>query len=191
MIVALMGASLANGQLFQYWVQEQVAPSAFDPPHMESVRDVPATRALTWFGQSLAAWGTAVVLPVALGALLSMVLPGRHRAAKLGGVKWSLYLSSLLAALFVVWLGCYYWTVPVRRTGGFPLLLRHVLPGPTPAIQIVVGTYGIWWAVGMAVNPFDRKRGFVEFVKFAVMFLGVWIVIASILFPSGAMSSLL
>ena len=183
-------ALLANGDNTLDWLVEQVSPLSFDPPHMDLSNDAPAARVFAWFSQSLTAWAVVILFSVALGSLLSISLPGRHRAAKLGGVKWSLYLSSLFIVMLAAWYG-YYVLNPPQAKAPFPTALFVTLPTPDPPAMLLAGAYGAWWAAGVAANPYNRVRTLGAFLGFALLYAGSWAIMAWVLFPAGALDSVL
>jgi hypothetical protein len=190
MIAVVACAVLAgDGHMFR-WVLQQVSPSSFDPPHMEFAIDAPAGLMLVWFSQSLAAWSIAMFFTVGLGVVLSMCIPGRRRAAKLGGVKWSLYLASMFIVIIAAWYG-YYSLNPPQGQSLFPTTFTYDLPAPGPSLVVLAGAYGLWWAAGMAANLYNRKRGFPAFLGFALLYAGSWAIIAGVLFPLGPLDVLL
>ncbi len=145
---------------------------------------------IVWFSQSLVAWAIAVTLPVGLASLLSFTIPGRHRAAKLGGVKWSLYLSSLYLVMLAAWYG-YYVLNPPQAQATIPVTFTYTLPTPGPPGMMLAGAYGAWWAAGMAANPYNRVRTLRAFFGFALLYAGSWAIMAWVLFPAGALGSVL
>lgn len=183
-------AVLANGQQALNWLVERIRPSSFDPPHMYMSDDAPAMRMIVWFSQSMLAWAIVLILPVGLGALLSLILPGRHRAAKLGGVKWSLYLSTLCAVMVAIWHG-YYELFPPQAQAPFPFTFNYGIPISESPVTLMAVVYGVWWAIGMASNPYNRVRGIRAFFGFAVLFGGSWATVAWVLFPARALDALL
>lgn len=147
-------------------------------------------RMIVWFSQTLLAWAIAVMFPVGLGVFLSIIMPRRHRAAKLGGVKWSLYLSSLYLVMLATWYG-YYGLNPPQAQATIPVTFTYTLPTPDPAVMLMAGVYGAWWAAGMAANPYNRARGIRAFFGFALLYAGSWTIVASVLFPAGALDAVL
>ncbi len=183
-------ALLANGRHTLQWLTERVSPSSFDPPHLEFPGDASAERVLVWFSQSFAAWAIALLYSVGLGSLLSVSIPGRHRAAKLGGVKWGLYLSSLFIVMLAAWYG-YYVLNPPQAQATLPASFTWTLPTPGPPAKLLAGAYGVWWAAGMAANPYNRARTLRTFLGFALLYAGSWAIMAWVLFPAGALEALL
>lgn len=189
-IVAFASAMLANGQLFPKWLTEQVWPPSFDPPHMYMLSDVPAGRMILWSSQSLVAWAIVVMFPAGLASLLSIAIPSRHRAAKLGGVKWSLYLLSINTVILGAWYGYYALNLPqVQAT--FPKRFTYTLPTPDPPVLLFAGAYAVWWAAGMAASPFNRARSFRTFFGFVVLYAASWALMTWGLFPAGTLSAVL
>lgn len=189
-LISLACALLANGQHFPRWLVEQVWPPSFDPPHMYSPGDAPPGRVLLWLSQSLAAWAVVVALPTAIASLLSVIVPGRHRAAKLGGVKWSLYLTSLSFVVLAGWYG-YYALNPPRAVAGFPFAFTYTLPPPELPVLPLAGAYGLWWATGMASGPYNRFRGIRAFLGFGLLYATAWAVVTQVLFPVETLEALL
>ncbi len=189
-LAALAGALLGDGEHTLYWLVENISPSSFHPPQWEDPADASAALALIWFGQSLTAWAIVIVFSVGLGSLLSLGLPGRHRGAKLGGVKWSFYLSPLFIVMLAAWFG-YYVLNPLQAQSQWPFDFTYTLPTPVPPARLLAGAYGVWWAAGMAANPYNRARTLGVFVRFALLYAGSWAIIAWVLFPAGALDSLL
>ena len=183
-------ALAANGQLFPRWLLHQVWPPSFDPPHMSITSDAPSGRMMVWFAQSLAAWAIVVVLPTAISAGLSAGVPGRHRAAKVGGIKWSLYLTSLHLVVLVGWYG-YHSLHPPQAQAEWPFTFTYTLPPPELPVMLLAGVYGAWWAAGMASNPYNRVRGIAPFLGFGLLYAGMWLLVARVLFPAGALEALL
>ncbi len=190
MIITFACAMLANGQHYPRWLAEQIWPPSFDPPHVYMPGDAPATRMMAWLGQSLVAWAIVVMFPVGLGVFLSIIMPRRHRAAKLGGVKWSLYLSSLYIAMLAGWYG-YYGVNPPQAQAMIPVTFTYTLPTPNPPIMLLAAAFGIWWAAGMAANPYNRVRTLRAFFGFALLYAGSWAIMAWVLFPAGPLDALL
>ncbi len=183
-------ALLASGENTLYWLVQQVSPSSFDPPHLDLPSDASAAWVAVWFGHSLTAWTVTILLPVGLASLLSISFPGRHHAAKLGGVKWSLYLSSLFIVMLAAW-RCYCILNPMQVQVSFPFTFTLPVPRSTPPAMLFAGAYGAWWAVGMAANPYNRVRTVRAFFGFALLYAGSWAILAWVLFPAGPLDSVL
>ena len=189
-LAILAAALLANDQDFPRWIVWRIWPPAFDPPHVDTPGDEPALRIIVWLSHSLLAWAIVVTLPVGLGSLLSIIIPGRHRAAKLGGVKWSLYLSSLYLVMLAAWYG-YYVLNPPQAQGPFPMTFTYTLAPPELPAKLLPGVYGAWWAAGMAANPYNRLRTLRAYLGFALLYAGSWAIMAWVLFPAGPLDALL
>ena len=181
---------LANSQQFPRWFVQQAWPPSFRPPHMAAPSDAPADLMLLWFAQSLLAWAIAVVTPAAIAVALSLGIPGRHRAAKLGGAKWSLYLTVLCVAVLAVWYG-YYGLFPPQVQAEFPVKFTYTLDPPELPTMLLAGVYGLWWAAGMASNPYNRIRGIRAFLGFGLLYASAWATVTRLLFPVGALRELL
>jgi hypothetical protein len=176
------------------WLGVPVHSSTGYPLDWTNPLTAPTSRMLTWFGQSLVAWAIVILLTVGLGVVLSVGIPGRRRAAKLGGVKWSLYLSAVVLVTLAVWFGyCEFlvpWVAELRRN----LLSSYIarVPGvSSPPAVLISGVYGLWWAAGMAANPYNHVRGLRAFFGFALLYAGVWAIIVRLLFPVGPLDVVL
>lgn len=187
---ALACAMLANGQQFPRWLVYQAWPPSFDPPHLAMLDDAPAGRMTIWLAQSFVAWAIAIALPTAIGTALSFGVPGRHRAAKLGGIKWSLYLTSLCLVLLAGWYG-YFALRPPQARAPFPMKFTYPLPPAELPAMLLDGLYGVWWAAGMAANPYNRVRGMRAFLHFTALYVVGWVIVTRVLFPVGALEALL
>lgn len=153
-----------------------------------------------WAAQSLCAWlVTGATLPL-LGVALGAAVPGRHPAAKRGIAKWSLYSSALISlpvvalsavssALEGIWaldLSGISWAVNWGQA--VPDVLNNIEP-PPPLLGAVL--YAIWWARGVSVNSYLRRRGFAVFAANAVAYVASWIALAWLLFDPKALARLL
>jgi hypothetical protein len=198
MIAAFACVAMADDRFNIRWLAEQLSPSSSFSPDSDVSLRAPAVRMLVWFSQSLAAWSIVMLFAIGLGALLSISVPGRRRAAKLGGVKWSLYLSSIfvvvIAAWYVVvlsaWYGYYVLNPPqAPATDWWRFCAARTVPDPSPGL--LTGVYGLWWAVGMAANRYNHKRGFLAFVGFALLFAGSWAILVRVMPSAGPLEALL
>jgi hypothetical protein len=141
-----------------------------------------------WLAQSLFAWFILIVSLVATGALLSYLVPRRHQAAKLAGIKWSLYAIPVLVFALAAWYGYHF-----ARPGTFQSwwgTSYNLPPSPIPAWVLAV-VYGAWWSVGMACNPFHARSSIPPLITFAALYAGAWAAITHLLFDAGALSFLL
>lgn len=78
------------------------------------------------------------------------------------------------------------WAVPGGRWTPPGYLLRDVPPFSVPA-----ALYGIWWAKGVARNPYLGKRGFGVYLAHAVGYCSAWLILAKFLFDPGELRALL
>lgn len=162
--------------------------------------DVSLSRISGWFAQGIGAWVFVMATPVGLGALLSLGIPGRHRMAKLGGLKWSLYLSVLQCVVVAGWHGYISIAPPVMPapTPKQPVI-SDILPTrqnygrskADPPAALFAGVYGLWWAAGTASHRYNRTRRLRAFLAYALIFSATWALVAKILFPVGPLESLL
>ncbi|NOX58998.1 MAG: hypothetical protein GXP29_09100 [Planctomycetes bacterium] len=185
-IAVLLGNGQAYIQHFVMWLGPQTPgpPTIFrmgSPP--------PVDRLLVWAGQSFAAWSVFLLMIVAIACTISMCVPGRHRAAKLGGVKWSLYLTALFPYTLLCWYG-FHFVFRSRAPVSFPGFPFTDWYQSFP-LWLVVGPFGVWWAIGMAANQFDRDRGCASILAHGLAFFGSWLLIRDFLFAPGALDALL
>jgi len=103
-LAAVAAAILGNHRQYLSWARNRIRPPVYRSPQIFNFADVSPEQILAWIGQSFCAWSIVLLLPVLIGCAISYGLPGRHPAAKLGGVKWSLFLTPIfllsLAASF-------------------------------------------------------------------------------------------
>jgi hypothetical protein len=156
-------------------------------------RAPPADAVAAWAVQSLSAWVIALGTLPLLGVGLGMVLPGRHPAAKRGVAKWSLYVT--IVPLLLLLIGSLVWRLYVWRSSGpwfiwWQMLLTNPLPAGQAPIAMA-GLYGIWWACGVAANPYLRRRGLDVFVVNAAAYCVAWRVLTGVLFNPGGLEWLL
>jgi hypothetical protein len=192
-LAALIGTATGSGGYYVGWLLRAggVAPAVARIPWTS---DSPPMTVLLWAAQSFACWLIALsTLPV-LGALLGAAVPNRQPAARRGIAKWSLYATCLLVPaiclsnLFATWLG-----TPTTRTTFVPMgvavwpfsFVQH------PQISTVAMLYAAWWAAGVAANPFLARRGLSVWLVNFWIFLGVWLLLAFVLFAPSGLESLL
>ena len=167
---------------------QQIRPPAFQPPHLFDFAGPPLGCVAVWSVQSFALWTLALTAPVGVGCLLSVGIPGRHRAAKLGGAKWSLYLAPFFLLASAGWYTLY--ELLGRR------LLLAAPPALRPALQVsdvpmilLIGGYGIWRALGMAANPYRRAYKRTTLFAYAAAFFASWLLVARVLFAPGPLEA--
>ena len=188
MLAVIAAVLLANGHEYVRWVADRIWPSAFRPPHLFDFTDPPLDRVAIWSIQSFILWALAFAVPAVIGCLLSLGIPGRHRAAKLGGLKWSLYLVPLFLLALASWYG-FYVVFPPKAQATFPMTLAYKLPPPEVPMWLLVGPYGIWWAIGMAANQYSRTHKRTATTVYAAVFFGTWLLVTHVLFAPGPLES--
>lgn len=140
-----------------------------------SVRQ-PGARMAPWMPSLYGAWNSGVtraaawlvalgVLP-ALGVLLAWALPGRHAAARLAGMKWSLY--AIAPVVLIVLLDAardiaFYMERPYTPYFGHDSLGRVALAGAVMA-------YSVYWGIGLAQHPYQRS-GFPVAMGFSLLYV--------------------
>lgn len=190
LLAIVAGTLLHNNQYFVWVLKEHIWPSSFKHPYMWAQGYPRVGSLLMWLGQSLVAWTLLLGTIVSLGVLLSLGVPRRHRLAKSSGVKWSLYGSVLPIIVLAAWYGYYAINRPVIQMGpplGFSF---KGLPPSTP-IWPFVAVFCVWWAGGMACNPYNGIRGLRAFVGYILLYGSAWLVLSQVLFPAGSLRALL
>ena len=149
-----------------------------------------ANRLPAWVLESLLAWSLMFVVPIGLAAGLSVLIPYRHVAAKLGGVKWALYSSLAMYPVLILWYTWYAsFPLMVRVPGGMTIYISA--PAPEPPIWLAGAALGMWWALGASANPYERRRGWRRALVIGGLYLSCWACITQLLFPLGHLSELL
>jgi len=182
-----IGAALGTQKLFLYWAESQFTDpvSVWAHPSSSAPAEPPAGKVLTWFAESCLAWVVAAGAVVMVGVCLSFLLPRRHRAAKRGGVKVSLYLSLLLPLAIGLWYA-YKFVHPDTTWMGFPFPQTSTfrLPAQAPRVTLIGYWYGLWWAIAMAYNPYERLRGAKGVIIYGALFAVVWFLVTHTFFPA-------
>jgi len=190
LILAVLAATLlGNGQQYVRWVGHRIWPPTFQPPHLFGFTDPPLDRVILWAAQSFLAWLLPLLLAVVIACLTSFCAPGRHRAAKLGGVKWSLYLTSLFLLVLTAWYG-FYFIFPPHAQSTMPMAFTYKLPPPEIPLWVLIVPYGVWWAIGMAANQYNRVRNWTAMVGYVSVFFGAWLLTTRVLFAPGPLEAL-
>jgi len=185
-----VAALVADGQYFARWFAHWVSPPSYHAPGVSMPCDAPFQQVSVWLLQSFVAWGLPFVVPVVIAGLLSVGLPRQHRAAKVGGLKWSLYLTGLLLPTVGGWYVYWMWNPPLVQVSS---RVTFAFAGSTPDIPsvLVATVYGVWWAAGMAANAYNRVRGIGAFVRYVLLYAAAWTLVTQVLFRAGAAGALL
>jgi hypothetical protein len=152
-----------------------------------------------WAAQSLLAWIVALGSLPLLGAVLGIAVPGRHPAARRGIVKWSLYsfagvsvaLGLLILTSLLTWVAWLLAETGVIHANVGPWSRFVLRPVNLPWLAIWAVLYGVWWAKGVAGNPYLRRRGGTVFLAHALTYIVAWLVLTKLLFAPGALRGLL
>jgi len=193
-LITACGAALLGRQ--QYFIRHAAAIAWESPqenPFDYHISTMSTVRLLRWYGLNVSAWIVALALIPALGALLSVGIPFRHRATRYGGVKLSLYLTAVIPVILAIgWL----YHLPIH-----PLLtqlavlgdiqLPSSLPSPLTKVSLSAACFAVWWAIGVSGNPFNRRRGWRPIIVNLGLFVAAWLLITRILFPAGQLGELL
>jgi hypothetical protein len=190
LVAAFGGVLLAGAPGLVYWSYQRFASNSFRHPAEYDLDPTPADRLAVWMCQSGVAWTTVLVVMVSLGCLLALGMPGHHRAARWGGVKWSLYLTALFSVPMIGWRFVWYaWAIASQGTFMDRLWRMEEIWALQPWLPACV--FGVWWAAGMAANPYGRWRGRRAWLGYALVYGAVWFAVARILFPMGSLGDLL
>ncbi len=192
LLAALLGVGVGSDQFFLIHLVDSFTDT-FRGWQRAGERAPQADAVVTWAVQSLSAWLIALGTLPLLGIGLGVIVPGRHPAAKRGVAKWSLYVTIvpmlLLVVGSVVWRS-YMWHNSGAWTIWWQMLLVNPLPGGR-AVTVMAGIYGVWWAFGVAANPYLRRRGLDVFVVNSAVYCVVWLVLTGVLFNPGGLQWLL
>lgn len=190
LISAFGGALLSHNQYFLRFAANLFGEPPSWHPSDYLTAPPPSVRVLSWYVQSVFAWTVALGSIPALGMLLSAIIPGRHGAAKLGGIKLSLYLTVLFPAVLSLGWAYRLWFHPfLTQLFGFGgVKLPTVLPSPLTKVSLLACFFGVFWAFGLAANPYNRRRGWRPFVTIMLVFVSMWIALTHGLFPTGRLA---
>jgi hypothetical protein len=76
-------------------------------------------------------------------------------------------------------------------SAGWRSLLPRLLLGDVPPFVVLAVPYALWWAKGVARNPYLRRRGFGVYLAHAVGYCSAWVILARFLFDPGELRGLL
>lgn len=189
-LLAAASAVLGANQSYQYWLKAYPRQAQFHHPARFFAEDTPVDRVLVWFAESFVAWAFVLAGILGIALLLSVLIPGRHRAAKLGGVKFSLYLVPLYLVPLAAWYS-YCVAYPLLDPTAASVGLNIKGPMPRAPVDLLAGVFALWWAAGMAGNPYDRSRCLRAFVAYAVLYGVTWLVVTRLLFQHGPLDVML
>jgi len=189
LLTALAAALLADGQEHFRWIWNSICPAEFELPPPFIGSGAPIDRMFIWMAQSVLAWFVSLLLVMAIAGAVSFFVPRRRRAAKLGGVKWSLYATALFPLALVAWYSYYFVFPPVDP---WEMYLVGPMPTPPPEVPLwfPVVPYAAWWALGIAANPHNRVRNWTAALFYLSVFFAAWLLVAYALFAPGALEEL-
>lgn len=129
--------------------------------------DITAEFSWIWWMESATVDALAPLLPALLGIGIVLAAPRLQPAARLGLMKWTLYLSILPIALGAAFSSRIWVIVLMRMMGGRSMMSVTQLPAEYGAAAILGlhMIYAIWWAVGVAAQPYLRHRGLPVFLS--------------------------
>ncbi len=142
----------------------------------------------TWAVQSLLTWIIMLGTLPALGVALGVIWPARHPAARRAIAKWSLYATTVLVLAF---LGANAGPLANWCRAQFAASGPMIFHPKTPPALVVVLLYALWWARGVAANPYLRRRGVWVFFGHAALYLAVWRLLIVAFFPMWELQCLL
>lgn len=166
------------------WVLQHLsdAPS-FQATEIAQQQSSSTGRVIVWTLQSLIAWLIGLGLLPLLGMTLGATVPGRHPAAKRGIVKWSLYASFIILPVLITWYAARVAAMPWRQQGTPVVFVYGYLC--RPSLTLLAGLYALWWARGVCVNPYLRKRGFKVLLVNWFIFMAAWLMLTWVLLNPG------
>lgn len=190
LLLAMFAAALLGTyQQYMHAFINAIWPPAFQPPHLLFAVNQPLDRVFVWLANALLANAAAMLLIVAIGCGISYFTPGRHRAAKRAGVKWSLYLAPLLLLTLIGWYG-FHFAFPQHGRSAPPMSFTYRLPIPEVPVWLLAAVYGAYWALGIAIHPYNRLRGSGPVLGYALIFACAWLLLALLLFAPGPLEVL-
>jgi hypothetical protein len=188
LLAAIVAVALGNEQAYVRWVTHRIWPPTFRPPDLHGFVDPPLDRVVLWAAQSFLASLVPLLLAVAIAVAISLCVPRRHRAAKLGGVKWSLYLMPVMLLALITWYGVRFIVgEPAQTVLGF---FTYTPPVSEVALWVLIVPYGVWWAFGVAANPYNRARHCTAAMGYALVFFAAWLLTTHVLFAPGLLEAL-
>ena len=195
LVFALLGVVLGSQGYYPYWARSQFE----DREGWELIGiTLPTLHVVApWAGQSFLAWLIALAALPVWGIALGAVIAGGRAVVGRNLAKWSLYALVVLPLPALAW----YAVSLLRWIQSGPLTVGG-MPWPgrgfrvpwypaTPPVVLLAVVYGVWWAAGVAVNVYLRRRGFREFVAHAVLYVVSWLVLVGLFFRPGPLTSLL
>jgi hypothetical protein len=190
LVIFSLAATLAGSQLYFLEGCARLAGVAPPRPWIFLYPDPSAALMLTWATQSFLAHLLGLALLPVTACMVAMAMPQCSAAARRTMVKWSLY------AIVAIYLGALLWYPCQLHFGGSAGVLLPGLAGQifsvwrpngatTPPAGLVAAVYGLWWAAGVSANPYVRRRGWRTLVLYLGSFMGLWLLLARVLFPMG------
>jgi len=179
LLLALAGTAFGSHGFFWQHALAKWYASGPTPDDQYEAGMTPAVMA-TWAAQSLLTWIIMLGTLPALGVALGVIWPGRHPAARRAIAKWSLYATTVLVLAF---LGANAGPLANWCRAQFAASGPMIFHPKTPPALVVVLLYALWWARGVAANPYLRRRGVWVFLGNAALYLAAWLLLTVVLFP--------
>lgn len=173
-IAALLLVANARMSSVQTWAG--VYPGGIVPA------DPPNVGSATSMILRLVAWTIAAIFyPVSIGLLLVAGVSKIQPAARRAMYKWTLYASALPIAILIgvigvglsLWVG-YVLNVRVISARQVPSVVFSLFNTPKVVLLLVTAVYAIWWSIGLASQPYARRRGFVVFLLALAAYAATW-----------------
>jgi len=186
LLASLLGLVLGSYQYFPGYVLYRTLGIAYSLPYPYAGESVPAPWVALWAVQSWLVWLCVLALMPGIGALLAAAAPLLQPAARAGIVKWSLYATAALPVALVAWAGYDVWRqMPAPPAGGLPTYLQRI------PLLVLAEVYGLVWALGVAANPYLRRRGLRVMLVSLCVYIGVCLLLGIVLFVAGSLLELL
>lgn len=111
------------------------------------------TQTVDWVRSAFVATWILATLPVIVGLLISLNCGRIHSLFQRTAVKWSLYCTCILPVATLLWMFFNYLAPPLYYQPG-PISMSGIGPPRPLPIGYLSIFYGIWWALGVCVNPY-------------------------------------
>jgi len=192
-LTALLGTLLGSARYYGMVIVYRLRGLPYSLPvpvgeEYPGLEEYPTGRVLIWATHSFGAWLIACAALPLVAILVGVIIPGRHPAAKGSIAKWSLYATPILIPALLLSVGLETW----RAVRNVLRLDNLLVEGSESAwLWLLTLIYALWWALGVAVNPYLSRRGWRVFLAHFAGYLAVWTLLRFVLFHAGALEALL
>jgi len=194
-LVSLLGTLLGSARYCAWTLLRRLQGRTLLPlpAGTPGLEEHPTGRVLIWAVHSFGVWFVVCAALLLLGILLGVCVSGRHSAAKGAIAKWSLYATPILIPALLLSVGMEIWREEpylqyTRGLGPAGILLA---PWGSPSPWVLAVVYSLWWALGVATNPYLPRRGWRVFLAHLAAYPVAWTLLRFVLFRAGALETLL